>query len=174
MKKTLGVLSVSLVLTLVAAPASAQSLTTSDPADDTFAKGLDMTRIKVVNRDHAIVVTTTIVKSKGGEMIASNDPRKARGLRLVSDYRPKGETENFVLEGAFTDKAAGDDVVKCKGFRVRWSDEEPTVTMKLPSRCLQDGDYGAVRAAFLTEGQQVSDVDYAPGEQGSTDWIPRG
>lgn len=174
MLKTLGVLSASVVLALVAAPASAQSLTTPDPTDDTLGKGLDMTRIKVVNRDYAIVVKTTFVKSVRGEMIASIDPRKAHGLRLVSDYRPKGETKNFVVAGAFTDKGGGGDIVKCKGFRVRWSTEEPTVTMKLPSRCLRDGDYGAVRAAFLTEGPKVSDVDYAPNEGESTDWIPRG
>ena len=95
---------------------------------------------------------------------------------MISEYRPGGTTENFVLAGAFTDRGAGGRALQCRGFRVRWSDEEPVVTLRMPSRCLDDGDYGAIRFAVLTE--RGADVDFAPetprGDVSVSAWVPRG
>jgi hypothetical protein len=47
--------------------------------------------------------------------------------------------------------------------------------LRLPSKCLLDGDYGAVRSWFLTEEYGGgSDVDFAPAGTGWTSWISRG
>lgn len=54
-----------------------------------------------------------------------------------------------------------------------------TVRIRLPSRCVLAGDYGAIKAWALTEVfHGAADVDYAPeqpdGDLAWTDWIPRG
>jgi hypothetical protein len=95
---------------------------------------------------------------------------------MVSEYRSVGHTQNAVLPGAFTDRAAPADPPKCRAFRVSWSADEPRVTMRIPSRCLNGGDYGAIRFAVLTERR--SDTDWAPerphGDVGPSPWVPRG
>ena len=75
------------------------------------------------------------------------------------------------LPGAFTDRRVAGE--RCSGFRVRWLDDRPVVRMSMPSRCLDSGDYGAIRFAVLTE--RGSDTDYAPGGPADASaWIPRG
>ena len=168
-------------LVLAATPATAQQTTISDPAGDAANHGFDIVRTTVHNRDHGIVVRVRFTRSVRGDLIVSVDRRKASGLRLVSEYRPLAHTENLVLGGAFTDKRpqgdeSGPKVVDCPGFRVRWSADRPVARLRMPSRCLADGDYGAVRVSVLTE--RGSDADYAPGtsegEIGTSDWVPRG
>lgn len=165
-------------LSLVASPALAAQTTVQDPAGDAANGGLDITRVTVRNLDHAVVVRVGFVKSVRGDLIVSIDPRKARGVRLVSQYRPAGQTKNFVIAGAFTDRATDGEppVLACKGFRVTWSTDAPLATLRMPSKCLHAGDYGAIRFAALTE--KDADSDYAPetetADNGSSDWIPRG
>jgi hypothetical protein len=178
MKRSLGVVlgSTAAVLLLGAGPAAAQRAAVEDPAGDATNRGLDITAAAVRNLDHAVVVRVRFVASVRGDVIVSVDPRRARGVRLVSEYRPAGTTENFVLIGAFTDRGPGGRAVQCPGFRVRWSDEEPVVTMRMPSRCLNDGDYGAIRFAVLTE--RGADSDHAPetrrGDVSVSTWVARG
>lgn len=47
----------------------------------------------------------------------------------------------------------------------------------MPSRCLQRGNYGAVRFSVLTE-DSGADIDWAPedatGDIDSTEYVPRG
>jgi hypothetical protein len=113
-----------------------------------------------------------------GDLIISIDPRGGRGLRLVSEYRPTAHTRNVVVAGAFTDRHLADQprFLACKGFRVRWSADVPVATLRMPSRCLDGADYGAIRFAALTE--RGADSDYAPddstGEIGSSRLVPRG
>ena len=106
-----------------------------------------------------------------GDVIVSVDQRGGTGLRLISEHDPAGETTNYVIPGAFTDRRA--EGVRCPGFRARWLEDRPVVRMAMPSRCLDSGDYGAIRFAVLTE--RGDDTDYASGvpDEGSA-WIPRG
>ncbi|GAA1141261.1 hypothetical protein [Nocardioides aquiterrae] len=92
----------------------------------------------------------------------------------MSEYDPTGHTRNLVLDGAFTDRRVGEHAerVPCRGFRVRWSADEPTVRLVMPAACLDDGDYRAVRYAVLTE--RASDTDFAPDEQNGSGWVKRG
>ena len=158
----------------VAAPAVAAVGPLDDPTGDA-GSGLDVVRSTLDNRDHSIRVTVRFDAAKRGDLIVSVDPRGARGVRLVSAYRPAGTTKNRVLAGAFTDKQLGGGVVECAGFKVRWNADTDRARLTLPSTCLQDGDYGAVRSAVLTErAAGGGDADFAPDDEASSAWIPRG
>ena len=124
-------------LALLPGRALAQEAAMSDPAGDTLAPGLDVTRVKVANND------------------------------LVSQYRPKGTTRNFVLSNAASDERPR---VRCPGFEVVWRPARNLARMTLPSTCLRRGDYGAVRFAFLTE-RDAADIDFSPE---TSPFIPRG
>lgn len=159
-------------LLLTAVPSYAQQLSVTDPSGDAVGRGLDIVVANIDNRDHRIVARVRFTDSVRGDVIVSIDRRHGTGLRLISEHRPAGETTNDVEAGAFTDQRAGRRV-KCPGFRVRWLTDRPVVRMSLPARCLNSGNYGAVRFAVLTERR--SDTDYAPGDPvRSSGWIPRG
>ena len=172
----LAAITTTAALTLLASPAVAQKASVSDPAGDATNRGLDFTRVTVDNRDDKIVVRARFVETRRGDLIVSVDPRGKHGLRLISEHRPGGETRNYVLPGAFTDRGTGASNAACPGFRVSWSAEKDLARMVLPSTCLQDGNYGAIRFQFLSE--RGSDSDFGPetqdGELGTSRWIPRG
>lgn len=160
---------------LFASPAFAAQVTVQDPDGDAANRGLDITRVTVRNLDHSVVVKVRFVESVRGDLIVSIDPRRARGLRLVSEYRPGGQTNNAVIAGAFTDKGGSEEpkTLACRGFRVNWRSDAPVATVRMPSRCLHGGDYGAIRFAVLTE--RGGDSDYTPEtNSGASRWIPRG
>ncbi|MFC4786087.1 hypothetical protein ACT8ZV_16530 [Nocardioides sp. MAHUQ-72] len=184
LRRTAPVLATLVAVLAVPTSASAQVEVASDPVGDA-ANGLDFTRVKVSNEDERIVVTATFDRARRGDLAVSIDPRGKRGLRLVSEYRPRGTTRNQVVLGAFTDgsgakvlgKAADEGTVTCAGFRVRWNADTERARMTLPSSCLHDGDYGAIRFSYLSE-DDGADVDSGPdtdsGDIGSSAWIPRG
>jgi hypothetical protein len=151
-------------LALLPGPAMAQTATASDPAGDATGRGLDVTRITVSNDDRRVVVRTRFVKAQRGDLIVFLDPRgRQRGVGLVSEYRPKGTTKNYILSSSTPRRS-------CDGFRVVWRPARNLVRMTMPSRCQHRGDYGALRFAFLTE-RNAADIDF------SSDWsefIPRG
>lgn len=163
-------------IAVLAGPAQARSLGVPDPAGDAANGGLDFTRVTVINRDRVIVVRATFVKARLGDAIISIDPRGQTGLRLVSEYRPHRTTRSYVLPGAFSDLRDGGDPVTCRKLTVTWRPAKDLVRMSLPSRCLQGGDFGAVRFSFLSE--LGADTDYGPessgDEIGVSAWIPRG
>lgn len=159
---------------LSASPAQARQLTVTDPAGDTSTPGLDITSAQVRNRDHAIITTVSFVRDVRGNLIVALTARNGSGLRVVYERRPAGTDRTFVLPGSFA-RTAGSF---CQGVSGEWNARSRSVTLRLPSRCLDGGDYGAVRAAVLTENRGGGDVDFAPekdnGDIGSTAWIPRG
>jgi hypothetical protein len=173
---TSGLAAAAAVLSLcLASPAHAAVGILDDAEGDAPQGELDIVGARVSNEDHRIVVRVRFDEVRRGELIVSVDPRGARGVRLVSLYRPKLGTKSFVVQGAFTNAPGGSgDVLPCDGFRVRWNDDRDVARLVLPSTCLQDGDYGAVRFAVLTEAAGGGgDSDLAP-EDGSTPWIARG
>ena len=169
-----GVLS----LLLLAAPAAnAQRVAISDPAGDAVTGGLDITSATVMNRDRRVVAEVTTAELASGAVIVSADRRDGTGVRLVSSRRSDGTVNGRVYAGAFTDTDVENTVVKCPRFRVAWDDGSDTVTLSMPSRCLDGGDYAALRFAVLTE-RAGADVDAAPtaedGDIASTAWVARG
>lgn len=157
---------------LTAGSAAAQQVVVDDPAGDAGDNAIDFTRVSIDNGDRLVVARLRLENAEPGNvLIISVDPRGARGVRLISEYDPVGHTTNYVVDGAFGEKRPGRQPLDCRGFRVNWSAQHPVVTLKLPSRCLNDGDYGAVRFAALTEGgESGGDAD----DMRKTDWVPRG
>ena len=163
-----------LALLAVAPAAQAQGLRISDDRGDRVARGLDILSVRVQNRDRAIVARVEGSREVRGHVIVSVDRRRARGVRLVNVHRPQGTDRSFVAAGSFTDRRPG-GIQPCRGFSVAWN--AATVTLRMQSRCLNQGDYGAIRFSVLTEGRD-GDADWAPerptGEIGASAWIPRG
>ena len=59
--------------------------------------------------------------------------------------------------------------IACDGLVVNWNNASASATYKVPSTCLWQGNYGAVRPWFLTEGlNSGSDIDLAT----STEFVP--
>ena len=169
----------ALSLLLLAAPAAnAQSLAITDPVGDAPAGELDLTRVSVENRDHRVVARVTTADLTKGAVIVSVDRRNGTGVRLVTSRRADGTVNARVYAGAFTDAESDiGGVVPCPRYRVAWDDDTSTVTLSMPSRCWNGGDYGALRFAALTE-KQGADSDYAPtdrdGDLSSSAWVARG
>jgi hypothetical protein len=171
--KRLGILVLGTLtaVLLAAAPASAQQAVIDDPARDAPHHTIDFTKVHVENDDSAVVAKLRLYNAaQGGTLIVSVAPRGARGVRMISEYDPVGHTTNFVVAGAFGDSHQGHQPMSCRGFRVSWSMDHPVVTLKMPSRCLNGGDYGALKFSVLTEDQDGGDADDAR----PTAWVPRG
>ena len=161
-----AVASLAATLALTPGPAIAQRATVADPAGDAAGRGLDVMNVRVANNDQSIVTMVRFVQTRRGELIVFLDPRGPhRGVAMVSRYRPKGTTTNFVLSNSTNDTR-----VKCPGFTVAWRPGRDLARMRLPSTCLRRGDYGAIRFAFLTE-RDAADVDFS---SAWSPFIPRG
>ena len=93
---------------------------------------------------------------------------------VASRHRPERGDRNFVR--------SSEGEQKCNGLRVVWDHDADTARVRLPSKCFEDGDYGAVRFRVITE--IGSDADWAPQESADaendtprwawSDWTPRG
>jgi hypothetical protein len=158
-------------MVLVSGSALAQTLSVSDPAGDGL-KGhrLDITSIKVVNRDHVILATVSFVRVAHGDFLVGFKARGAgrSGIAGVSSvHRASGDTNRV---------RTVDGVARCKGLKVARNTDNESVRVRFPSRCFLGGDYGAVKAQSITE--IGSDADFAPktpkGNWGWTDWVSRG
>jgi hypothetical protein len=155
---------------LVSGSAVGQTVRVSDPAGDGLkGRRLDITAVKMSNRDHAIVVKISVVRVAHGDLGVRMKARGDRGetALVASQHRSSGDTNQL-----FT--AAGEQ--QCNGLRVTWDQTADRVLVRVPSRCIDGGDYGAVRAKAIFE--IGSDADFAPkGPKGGwrwTDYVARG
>ncbi len=154
----------------LASPVHAASETVVDPVGDAGqGTRLDVVRATVANDDRTVVARVAFAEDVRGDLIVSLDPRGDTGVRLVASKKRDGTVTSRLLPGAFTDRRPAEDTPACRGLRVRWA--EDLARLAMPSRCLQDGDYGAVRFSVLTENG--SDSDFAP-DRATSGWIPRG
>ncbi|VXB57047.1 hypothetical protein [Nocardioides sp. AX2bis] len=154
----------------LASPVHAATEVVVDPAGDAGGpQRLDVTRAAVRNDDRLLVARVSLAEDRRGDVIVSVDPRGDSGLRLVATKKTDGSVREQILPGAFTDGGDVDGPTPCRGLRVRWA--EDVARLAMPSACLHDGDYGAVRFSVLTENGADSDV--AP-DRGTSGWIPRG
>jgi hypothetical protein len=172
-----AVLSSALSLALLAAPAAnAQRLAVDDPSGDAPNGELDITRASLANRDYRLVARVTFADNERGDVIVGVDRRHGTGIRMVAHRSADGSVRGRLLPIAFTDHDAGSDVT-CRRLMVSWDDDRSRVTLRMPSRCWNDGDYGAVRYAVLTE-RRGADSDWAPegpdGEDDTSAWVARG
>jgi hypothetical protein len=158
-------------LLATAGPAQAQRLAVDDVAGDAFGDGPDITRVAFSNRDRAVVTRVTFTRDRPGTVIVLIRARHRSAVGIISEHRRSGPDETFCV-------ALDNGEEPCRGVTSEWDRSAAELRLRLPSRSLEDGDYGAVRGWALTEGRRdAADSDYAPernGDLAPTDWIPRG
>ena len=171
--RALACAALTTALLVVPGPADARHATVVDEPGDTLDPGLDITRVSFRNRDHAVVVDFAFRRDRRGEIIVAMDSRGGPLMRMISQHPVSGPDKTFLID------RSGEEV-PCRGLSSDWSRADATVRLRMPSRCLDGGDYGALRFWALIEGYRSSssDVDYAPetpdGDLTFTDWVPRG
>lgn len=160
----------AVALTTAVTPAYSQQVTIADAAADNTGPGLDIITATVANNDRAIRTSVSFTEVVRGDLIVSIRSRGGNGVRVVSEHRPQRGDRTFLLKGSFVRAA------RCSGLGAEWDQATDSVRVRLPSRCLDQGNYGAIRVGVLTESaRDGGDVDYAPDtKQGSTDWVRRG
>jgi hypothetical protein len=164
---------VFLVCCVVLSPANAlgQTIRAGDPAGDGLkGRSLDITDVRVTNDDHAVLATVSFVRVAHGNLGVAI---KARGdhrrgiVGVTSVHRSTGDKNRLLT-------AAG--VLKCRGLKVTWVAATNRVRIRVPSRCIDGGNYGAVKVQAITE--IGSDADFAPkspnGSWRWTAWASRG
>jgi hypothetical protein len=161
-----------LATALVAVPetAQAQQSTVTDAAGDTFRPGLDFTSVTVRNADRAVVFTLRFVRDRPGEVIVNVKPRHGSRAIIVSRHRRSGPDKLLFVAR---------DGQPCSGLSSDWSRRAATLQLRMPARCLNGGNYGAVRFWGLVEGPSSGgDVDYTSetpdGDIKFSEWVPRG
>ncbi len=155
-------------LVAIPSPAQAQRLTITDSERDA-GSGLNIVGAVVKNGDRAVTITTSFKRVVRGDLIVGLKARGGGRAVAVSQHRPQGVDKTFLYPKERT----------CRGLSAEWDADAGTATIRVPSRCLRGGDYGAVKVFILTEkAAGGSDVDYAPetpdGNYTWTSWIPRG
>ena len=75
-----------------------------------------------------------------GEAIFLVRVRKNRPVALVVSEHPRRGPDQLTLQTRHSDDA------KCRGLRSTWDRAAATVRIRLPSRCVHGGDYGAISA----------------------------
>ena len=159
-------------LVVVPAPAQARSITVTDEARDTIDPGLDITSVQFRNRDRVIQAAFTFRRDRRGEVIVLAKTRNGPAVKIIIQHPREGDDKAFVINGR-------GKKVPCRLTHV-WDRSAASVTLRMSSKCLDDGNYGAVRFWALIEGyrSKSSDVDYAPedseGHLKTTRWIARG
>jgi hypothetical protein len=156
--RTLPLALASSILVL-SAPVAAQAATNSkeDPArDGSKGPNLDVKAATLDNKAKVLKVTVGFEKVSKGDLIVFLKLRGHKLIRAVSEYRPgDGTLENYLLGG--DDPEANAD---CPGFKAAWSTSDDTATLRIPSGCLDGGDYDEARFKILTE--IGPDADLAP------------
>lgn len=173
----LSALVLPLVLPLgVAAPAQGDVTVIDDVAGDgQKGRRLDITSVRLANRDRAIVTEVSFVRAAAGDLgiwLHARGTKRRETVLVASIHRPKRGDRNFV--------GNLDVETECKGLRVTWDHDADTAVVRLPSKCFEGGDYGAVRTRVITE--IGSDADLAVdafGPEGRprwgwSDWTDRG
>ena len=153
-------------------PAQAQRLAVDDVAGDAVGTGLDITRVAFSNRDRAVVTRLTFRRDKPGTVLVLVRARSGSAVGIISEHRRSGPDETFCVTLDHGKEGP------CRGVTSEWDRSAAELKLRLPSRSLKDGNYGAVRGWALTElRRDAADSDYAPernGDLAPTDWIPRG
>jgi hypothetical protein len=169
--KSRAAIAAGVCVTLLALPAPAQAadVSVTDPAGDAVSGGLDITNVTFGNRDHAFVVTVSFVRDTPGKVIASIKTRGSLPVGIAAKHYRHGPDKILLL-----------GIAPCKGASSTWRRSAAMVELRVPARCLNHGNYGAIKSWALTEPlRNGADSDFAPESANGedirfTDWIPRG
>lgn len=156
-------------LLVVTAPVAATGAETSiyDPDGD-GSKGpkLDVTAATMDNRQNYVSLRVDVEKVAKGDLVVVLKLRGHKLIRAVSVYRPgKGTLENFLLGGDHPVRNG-----RCPNFIAAWSVSDNTIDLRIPSRCLDGGDYEDARFKILTEIGADADLAPADGEDPDAEW----
>jgi hypothetical protein len=154
---------------VVTAPVAALGATTSiyDPDGD-GAKGpkLDVTAAWMDNRQNYMSLRIDVERVAKGDLIVFLKLRGHKLIRAVSEYRPgQGTLENQLLGGDDPESNS-----RCPGFVAAWSVSDDTIDLRIPSRCLDGGDYRDAKFKILTEIGPDADLAPADGEDPEAEW----
>jgi len=164
-----SVLAMGFVL-ISASGAMAEQLTVTDDANDNMGRGLDIIQASVSNRDQSVVATVFFRKDRLGDVVVALRTRHHGTVGLAVKHRSGPDKVSFLTRH---------DNVKCPHLQVDWMPKQAAVEFRMPARCLNGGNYGAVKTWVLTEGAHGgSDTDYAPvnthGKLTYSRWVSRG
>jgi hypothetical protein len=147
----------------LAPAASAAELTVTDPARDNAVAGLDLISSVLQNNDYTVAGTVSFRADRDGTLIVGLKARDRGLVRVVSRHQAGGGSRSFLLDA--------DGRIVCDGLAVSWHNRSAVASFSVPSTCLWEGNYGAVRPWFLTEGLDSGvDVDFST----TTTFVPRG
>jgi hypothetical protein len=165
------VLGLTTAMMAIAVPAQAQQLTVSDPVGDTTARGLDIVGATIHNRDRGIVTNVTFAKDRHGTFIEVFRARNGHFFALVIEHRRTGPDTIHLIS-----RRSGE--LQCTHMSSTWQRSAARVRLRVPSKCIDGGDYGAIHMWLLSEKRSGADVDMAPTKPNGairfTSWIPRG
>jgi hypothetical protein len=159
-----GLVACLLAALVLAAPrALAAEVVVADPAHDTDRSGLDLLSATIDNTDYALSVHVGYTRHRSGNTIVGVDARGRETLRVVNSHHAHGRDRTMLLDS--------DRRIACDGLASRWRPRAAELTLVVPSACLWDGDYGALRTWVLTEPlHSGADVDQLVQHA----WVARG
>ena len=158
---TAGVVVGLMLLVAPAAQAAEHSLT--DAARDTQRVGLDIVKAELSNADYEVAVDVDYRVHRSGTTVVGLRARDRGLIRVVNQHDLGGPDRTLLLSKTGR--------ISCDGLEAQWNAAEARVQLSIPSGCLWQGNYGAVRPWVLSETlDSGADVDLV-----STDaWIARG
>jgi hypothetical protein len=143
--------------------ANADAVTITDPSGDNTRRGLDIVGAQIDNADYTLSVDLNVRADRSGTTVVGVRAHDRATLRIVNLHDLEGPDRTLLLNK--------NGRIACAGLTATWSDKSPELSLSVPSTCLWQGNYGAVRSWLLTEGlKSGSDVDYAA----SGVWVSRG
>ena len=151
------------LIALSAPVAYAAETTLKDPSGDNAGPGLDLLSANIQNDDYTMTISVDYRVHRSGTTIVGLKARDRGVLRVVNQHDTGGPDRTLLLDK--------DGRIACDGLLAVWNGNRAQLTLSVPSTCLWQGNYGAVRPWVLTEGlNSGSDIDFL-----TTDgWIARG
>ena len=150
-------------LTLAASGAHAAELVALDPVHDTERSGLDIVSATIDNADYSVAVDVSFARHRSGNTIVGLQARGRSLVRLVNSHGAHGRDRSMLLDA--------DGRVACSGLTSAWQVRAARLSFAVPSTCLWQGNYGALRSWVLTEPRHSGeDIDFLP----QSTWVARG
>ena len=148
---------VAALLLLIPSAAEAESGRIGDSDDDGNVPVLDFRHIELANNESAAVVTMWFNKVTVGDLAVRLMDTDGHVVGAFSRHRHPGDRNHF----GSTSRDA-----RCRGWSVTWDAEHDKARVRIPARCINDGEYGDLRAKVITE--LGSDADLVPDARGNS------